>query len=119
MAWFPITGFLNATRTNALLESGGDRQWPPMGFRHLATLLDIAKAGYFLRLTCSCGHSVRLDPMKVLERLARRGADTRLNRLSDTLKCGQCGGKGFRATHCEGPEIWSDAGPKDHQPRSG
>lgn len=75
--------------------------------RHLATLLHIARAGYFLRLTCPCGHSVRLDPMKVLECLARRGADTRLNRLGDALKCGRCGGKDFRATHCEGPEIWS------------
>jgi hypothetical protein len=78
-----------------------------MGFRRFSTLLDIAKQGYWLKLSCPCGHEVRLDPMKVLERLLRHGADTRLSRLSDVLKCGKCGGKEFTAEHCEGPEVWS------------
>jgi hypothetical protein len=78
-----------------------------MGYRRLDTLLDIAKQGYWLKLSCPCGHSVKLDPMKVLERLVRRGADVRLARLSESLKCGRCGGKQFSASHCGGPAIWS------------
>lgn len=78
-----------------------------MGYRRFSTLLDVAKAGYWIRLSCSCGHMVKLDPMKVLKRLLRRGADARLSRLPEVMKCGRCGGKAFTAEHCEGPEVWS------------
>lgn len=78
-----------------------------MGFRRFNTLSDIAKMGYWLRLTCKCGHTRRADTDKLLERLMRRGADTRLSHLVDNLKCGECGRKDFEATHCEGPMITS------------
>ena len=65
------------------------------------TLLDIAKQDHWLRLSCPCGHQVKVDPMKVLERLLRRGADTRLSHLHNAMKCGKCGGKDFSASHCE------------------
>ena len=78
-----------------------------MGFRRFNTLLDIAKQGYWVRLTCRCGHEIKTDPMKLLERLMRRGADTRLTHLPSVMKCGRCGGKTFEATHCEGPMITS------------
>lgn len=78
-----------------------------MGYRRLRTLTDIAKAGYWLRIACSCGHERRLDPMKIVHRLVQRGANTRLDHLHETLKCGRCGGKDFTATHCQGPARWS------------
>jgi hypothetical protein len=78
-----------------------------VSYRRLDTLLDIAKQGYWLKLTCRCGRQVRVDPMKVLERLLRRGADVRLSHLRDALKCGRCGGKTFTAAHCRGPGVWS------------
>ena len=78
-----------------------------MSYRRLETLLDIAKAGYWVHFRCVCGHEVKHNPMVVLERLARQGGDARLNRLHQNLKCGKCGGKNFTAEHCQGPEIWS------------
>ena len=78
-----------------------------MGYRRLDTLLDIAKAGYWVKLTCACGHEAKHNPLVVMEKLARRGGDVRLNRLHSSLKCGNCGGKNFRAEHCQGPEICS------------
>lgn len=78
-----------------------------MGFRRFNTLSDIAKQGYWLRLSCPCGHERRVDPDRLLERLMRRGADTRLSHLVNNLKCGRCGGKTFEAAHCEGPMITS------------
>lgn len=82
-----------------------------MGYRRLVTLMDIAKAGYWVRLRCPCGHENQQNPMRVIDLLARRGASTRLDRLNETLKCGKCGGKAFTAEHCEGPAIWSGPSP--------
>lgn len=79
-----------------------------MSYRRLLTLTDVAKAGYWVRLKCACGHENQQNPMVVYELLARRGANTRLDRLHETLKCGRCGGKDFTAEHCEGPAIWSN-----------
>jgi hypothetical protein len=78
-----------------------------MGFRRIETLMDVAKAGYWVELRCPCGHVARHNPMIVMEKLAGRGADVRLRNLGKSLKCGKCGGKAFTATHCQGPEIWS------------
>lgn len=78
-----------------------------MGYRRLTTILDIAKAGYWLKIACPCGHERRLEPMRVIERLSRRGADVRLSHLQQSLKCGKCGGKDFVASHCTAPEAWS------------
>ena len=78
-----------------------------MGYRRLETLLDVAHQGFYVKLTCGCGHVRRLDPHKLIARLTRRGASTRLDRLNQTIKCGRCGGKSFQATHCDGPLKWS------------
>lgn len=78
-----------------------------MSYRHLDNLLDIARCGYWVQISCKCGHTRRLDPMRLVVRLGRRGGDLRLNRLGKSLKCGRCGGKSFSATHCQGPEMWS------------
>ncbi len=78
-----------------------------MGYRRLSTLTDVAKAGYWVRLTCRCGHENQQNPMVIYELLAKRGASTRLDRLRETLKCGSCGGKDFTAEHCQGPAIWT------------
>lgn len=78
-----------------------------MGSRRLETLSDAAQQGYYVELVCGCGHRRRLDPHKLLTRLMRRGASTRLDRLNETIKCGKCGGKAFRAEYCDGPLRWS------------
>lgn len=83
-----------------------------MGFRRLTTLSDLGKQGYWCQLTCKCGHERRCDPDKLMMRLARRGADIRLARLGDTLKCGKCGRKDFTATHCNGPTVATGYWPK-------
>ena len=39
--------------------------------------------------------------------LAQRGASTKLDALSESLKCQACGGKEFDVLQCYGPEVWS------------
>lgn len=78
-----------------------------MGYRRLETLLDVARKGYWIELQCPCGHKVKHNPMVVLKHLSRRGASIRLNQLHQSMKCGKCGGREFKAEHCQGPEIWS------------
>ena len=78
-----------------------------MAYRRLDTLLAVAAKGYWIRLTCPCGHEAKHNPMVVFDLVSRRGGDLRLDRLHRSMKCGKCGGKAFTVTHCEGPEIWS------------
>ena len=78
-----------------------------VSYRRLETLIDVAKAGYWIELRCRCGHSAKYNPMVVLEKLAQRGGDLRLRNIRKKMKCGKCGGKEVTATHCNGPAIWS------------
>jgi hypothetical protein len=78
-----------------------------MSYRRLETLLDVARKGYWVRLKCPCGHEAKHNPMVLFELVTRRGGSTSLAKLHETVKCGTCGGKDFRAEHCHGPEIWS------------
>jgi hypothetical protein len=78
-----------------------------VGYRRFETLLDIARKGYWVRLACPCGHETKFNALVLAEKLVARDSSTRLNRLGESLKCGKCGGKAFRAEHCRGPEIWS------------
>lgn len=78
-----------------------------MGYRRFETLIDVARHGYWVRLTCACGHEAKHNPMIVFELVTRRGGSTRLDRLHKVMKCGRCGAKDFRVEHCQGPEIWS------------
>lgn len=71
------------------------------------TLSDLARHGYWLKLICSCGHTVRRDPLELQAVLAMRGASTKLDALQQSLRCQTCGGKTFEATYCYAPERWS------------
>lgn len=82
--------------------------YPCSMVRHrLRTLSDLIRNGYWVKLICRCGHTVRKDPSELQELLAERGASTRLDALSDSLKCQACGGKEFDVLQCYGPEVWS------------
>jgi hypothetical protein len=75
-------------------------------YRRLETLLDVARAGYWLQLKCPCGHERRLDPMKLFDRLSRRGASTNLSSLQRSLYCKMCERREFTVDHVSGPDEW-------------
>lgn len=78
-----------------------------MGYRRLDTLMDLAKTGYWLRLRCPCGHEVRVDPLKLLDKMRnRRRIVVQLHMLPEVMRC-RCGRKEFTAEHCQGPAEWS------------
>jgi len=78
-----------------------------MGSIRIRTLTDLARRGYFLKLVCACGHSARIEPLGLAERLSRRSASLALDRLTESLKCQKCGGNNFDAIAVLGDEIWS------------
>lgn len=78
-----------------------------MGYRRITTLTDVARYGYWVKVACQCGHTARLDPMKLLNRAIESRRSTRLTDLHQMLRCGACGGKEFAAEHCLAPEAWS------------
>lgn len=81
-------------------------------YRRLETVLDVARAGYWLRIRCTCGHQVRLDPMKLFKRLTKHGASTRLSTLKRSLYCKMCDGREFTVDHVSGPAEWHYQGRK-------
>jgi DNA-directed RNA polymerase subunit RPC12/RpoP len=78
-----------------------------MSYHRLQTLTDLARYGYWVKLTCACGHEARRDPMELVQRLSRSGASVRLDSLHRRLRCQKCGGRSFVAEHCHAPEAWS------------
>lgn len=79
-----------------------------MGYRRIITLLDCAKAGYWVRLKCPCGREVHENPLILIERMReKRRSEVRLDRLGAVLKCVRCGRKDFTAEHCQAPAMWS------------
>jgi hypothetical protein len=78
-----------------------------MGYRHLKTLIDFARADYWAQIKCPCGHTRRVDPMKLLELAVRRELPTHPAKLAKHLLCRKCGEKHATIEYCNGPERWS------------
>ena len=48
-----------------------------MGFRRLDSLIDLSRKGFWLKLTCSCGHTARRSPDELIQvLLGRRERET-------------------------------------------
>ena len=71
------------------------------------SLSDLIRNGYWLKLTCQCGHEARVDPLTLRTQLFGLGKSMQLDRLSDAVKCKECGGRTFDAEACFAPEAWS------------
>ena len=68
-----------------------------MGWGPPDTVVAVIRDGYTLRLTCPCGHVAEPDLKALREALHRLpGWRYDLADLNHNLRCGQCGGKGFR-----------------------
>ncbi len=76
------------------------------------TLTALIGQGYWLKLSCACGHTAKIDPMPLRMALHDRGARDTLDGLNARMRCQRCGERSFRAEPCYGPATWSEATEK-------
>lgn len=66
----------------------------------LRTVGDLVRNRYWLRVSCACGHAVKIDPARLLE---KRGI-VPLDQLEGRLRCSVCGGRDVDYTPCYAPD---------------